>query len=56
MRKISLENSRYERYAERAASAKNVTFADPLVGYRYYNMGQAIGTALAEFDRIFKLC
>jgi UDP-galactopyranose mutase len=55
MRNISLENSRYERYAERA-SEKNVTFAGPLVTYRYYNMGQVIGMALEEFDRIFKLC
>ena len=45
----------YSKYAERAASEKNVTFVGRLATYRYYNMDQVIGMALAEFDHIFKL-
>src|SRR3984893_3551695 len=45
----------YSKYAERAASEKNVTFVGRLATYRYYNMDQVIGMALAEFDRILKL-
>jgi UDP-galactopyranose mutase len=44
----------YSKYAERAASEKNVTFVGRLATYRYYNMDQVVGAALAEFDRIFK--
>jgi UDP-galactopyranose mutase len=42
----------YSKYAERAASEKNVTFAGRLATYRYYNMDQVIGMALSEFDRL----
>jgi len=42
----------YSKYAERAASEKNVTFVGRLATYRYYNMDQVIGMALAEFDRL----
>ena len=42
----------YQKYADRAASEKNVTFVGRLATYRYYNMDQVIGMALNEFDRI----
>ncbi|HWX15190.1 MAG TPA: UDP-galactopyranose mutase [Chthoniobacterales bacterium] len=45
----------YSKYAERAALEKNVTFVGRLATYRYYNMDQVIGMALAEFDHIVKL-
>ena len=45
----------YSKYAERAASEKNVAFVGRLATYRYYNMDQVVGMALAEFEHIFKL-
>ncbi|HVE15465.1 MAG TPA: UDP-galactopyranose mutase [Chthoniobacterales bacterium] len=42
----------YRRYAERAAAEKNVSFIGRLATYRYYNMDQVVGMALAEFDRL----
>ena len=42
----------YSKYAERAASEKNVRFVGRLATYRYYNMDQIVGMALAEFDRL----
>jgi UDP-galactopyranose mutase len=42
----------YNRYAARAATEKNVSFVGRLATYRYYNMDQVIGMALAEFERI----
>jgi UDP-galactopyranose mutase len=42
----------YERYAELAAAERNVTFVGRLATYRYYNMDQVVGMALAEFDKI----
>jgi UDP-galactopyranose mutase len=42
----------YDRYAELAAAERNVTFVGRLATYRYYNMDQVVGMALAEFDRI----
>jgi UDP-galactopyranose mutase len=42
----------YSRYAERAAAEKNVTFTGRLATYRYYNMDQVVGMALAEFERL----
>ena len=45
----------YSKYAERASSERNVGFVGRLATYRYYNMDQVIGMALAEFDHIFKL-
>jgi len=40
----------YSKYAELAASEKNVSFVGRLATYRYYNMDQIVGMALAEFD------
>jgi UDP-galactopyranose mutase len=42
----------YNRYAERAAHEPNVTFVGRLATYRYYNMDQVVGMALAEFERL----
>jgi UDP-galactopyranose mutase len=42
----------YERYAERAAAEAGVTFVGRLATYRYYNMDQVVGMALAEFERL----
>ena len=42
----------YQKYADRAASEKNVTFVGRLATYRYYNMDQVVGMALTEFDRL----
>jgi UDP-galactopyranose mutase len=45
----------YSKYAGRAALEKKVTFVGRLATYRYYNMDQVIGMALAEFEHIFKV-
>jgi UDP-galactopyranose mutase len=42
----------YSKYAELAALEKNVSFVGRLATYRYYNMDQIVGMALAEFDRL----
>ena len=42
----------YSKYAERAVSEKNVSFVGRLATYRYYNMDQIVGMALAEFEQI----
>jgi UDP-galactopyranose mutase len=42
----------YAKYAARAALEKNVSFVGRLATYRYYNMDQIVGMALAEFDRL----
>ena len=42
----------YAKYADRAALEKNVSFVGRLATYRYYNMDQIVGMALAEFDRL----
>ena len=42
----------YSKYAERAAHEKNVSFVGRLATYRYYNMDQIVGMALAEFARL----
>ena len=42
----------YKRYAERAMTEKNVSFIGRLATYRYYNMDQVVGMALAEFERL----
>lgn len=42
----------YERYAALAAQEKNVSFIGRLATYRYYNMDQVVGIALAEFEKI----
>jgi UDP-galactopyranose mutase len=44
--------SLYAKYADRAAAEKNVSFVGRLATYRYYNMDQVAGMALAEFDRL----
>jgi UDP-galactopyranose mutase len=42
----------YSRYAERAATETGVTFVGRLATYRYYNMDQVVGAALAEFEKL----
>jgi len=42
----------YRRYAKRAEAEKNVSFVGRLATYRYYNMDQVVGMALAEFERL----
>ena len=42
----------YSKYAERAASEKKVSFVGRLATYRYYNMDQVVGMALAEFEQL----
>lgn len=42
----------YRRYQERAEAEKNVSFVGRLATYRYYNMDQVVGMALAEFERL----
>jgi hypothetical protein len=41
----------YERYAALAEGERNVTFVGRLATYRYYNMDQVVGMALAEFGQ-----
>ena len=42
----------YRRYEERAAAEPKVSFVGRLATYRYYNMDQIVGMALAEFERL----
>jgi UDP-galactopyranose mutase len=42
----------YERYASEAESIDDVTFVGRLATYRYYNMDQVVGQALATFKRL----
>jgi len=42
----------YQQYAELAANEKNVSFIGRLATYKYYNMDQVVGMALAEFDSL----
>jgi UDP-galactopyranose mutase len=42
----------YLRYAELASAEKNTSFIGRLATYRYYNMDQVTGMALAEADRL----
>ncbi|MEP7015978.1 MAG: UDP-galactopyranose mutase [Verrucomicrobiota bacterium] len=42
----------YSKYAARADDEKNVSFVGRLATYRYYNMDQVVGMALAEFERL----
>ena len=44
----------YQRYAELAAAEENVTFTGRLATYRYYNMDQVTGMALAESAKILE--
>jgi UDP-galactopyranose mutase len=42
----------YKQYLALAQQARNVEFVGRLATYRYYNMDQVIGQALATFDRL----
>ncbi|MGA3169848.1 MAG: UDP-galactopyranose mutase [Chthoniobacteraceae bacterium] len=42
----------YQKYADRVQAEKNVTFVGRLATYRYYNMDQVVGAALAEFEKL----
>jgi len=42
----------YERYAERARAEAGVSFVGRLATYRYYNMDQVGGMALAEYEKL----
>ena len=42
----------YARYKQRASTLPNVHFVGRLGTYKYYNMDQCVGQALATFDRI----
>ena len=44
--------AQYERYAVLAEQERGVTFVGRLATYRYYNMDQVVGMALAEFERL----
>jgi UDP-galactopyranose mutase len=42
----------YKKYRGRAAATQGVSFIGRLATYRYYNMDQVVGMALAEFERL----
>lgn len=42
----------YRKYDELASLEKNVSFVGRLATYRYYNMDQVVGMALAEFEKL----
>jgi len=42
----------YQQYAELAAQEKTTSFLGRLATYRYYNMDQVVGMALAEFETL----
>lgn len=42
----------YSKYAELAALEEKVSFVGRLATYRYYNMDQIVGMALAEFEQL----
>jgi UDP-galactopyranose mutase len=44
----------YRQYAEKAEALSNVSFVGRLATYRYYNMDQVVGMALAEFEALRK--
>lgn len=44
----------YGRYAELAEREEQVLFVGRLATYRYYNMDQVVGMALAEYDKLKK--
>jgi len=44
----------YLRYAELAQAEPNVSFTGRLATYRYYNMDQVVGMALAEADKLIR--
>jgi UDP-galactopyranose mutase len=45
-------SSLYKQYEAKAAEFPNVSFIGRLATYRYYNMDQVVGMALAEYERI----
>lgn len=45
----------YQRYKKLADSEQNVSFIGRLATYRYYNMDQVVGMALAEFKKLEKI-
>jgi UDP-galactopyranose mutase len=44
----------FKRYDALARSEPDVTFVGRLATYRYYNMDQIVGQALATFRRVFQ--
>jgi len=42
----------YDKYAQLAAATKGVTFVGRLAEYRYYNMDQAVASALRAFEEL----
>jgi UDP-galactopyranose mutase len=42
----------YQKYPDLASKQEKVSFIGRLATYRYYNMDQVVGMALAEFDRL----
>jgi UDP-galactopyranose mutase len=42
----------YRKYAECAATLQNISFVGRLATYRYYNIDQVVGMALAESERL----
>ena len=42
----------YRRYEALAEAIENVTFVGRLATYKYYNMDQVVGQALATFKRL----
>jgi UDP-galactopyranose mutase len=44
----------YRRYEAEAEAVENVTFVGRLATYKYYNMDQVVGQALAAFKRLEK--
>jgi UDP-galactopyranose mutase len=42
----------YARYKERVEAEKTTSFIGRLATYKYYNMDQVVGMALAEFEKI----
>jgi UDP-galactopyranose mutase len=51
----SASQALYQRYATRAQTENGVSFVGRLATYRYYNMDQIVGAALAEFERLRSL-
>ena len=47
-------NARYKLYEAEAEQLENVTFVGRLATYKYYNMDQVVGQALAAFRKIEK--
>lgn len=44
----------YRKYKERVESEQNVSFIGRLATYRYYNMDQVVGMALAESEKLVR--